>query len=55
MISRTQYISSAKSEKVVRRKNSINFPSSLKNTDKQTKKKHQEKPLQAPVGRHPKT
>lgn len=43
MISRTQYISSAKSEKVVRRKNSINFPSSLKNTDKQTKKKNTKK------------
>lgn len=38
MISRTQYISSAKSEKVVRWKNSITFPSSLKNTDKQTNK-----------------
>lgn len=30
MISRTQYISSAKSEKVIRRTNSITFPSSLK-------------------------
>ena len=38
MISRTQYISSAKSEKVVRRTNLITFPSSLKK-HKQTNKK----------------
>ena len=37
MISRTQYISSAKSEKVICRTNSITFPSTQ--TNKQTNKK----------------